>query len=226
MPVEVLVLVYRNLDSIRDVLNLASACHLLSSVWKKDTYDILHTTLSRQLLSYDMAMDLFTVQLWHLYHTINPIAREIEHSNEEELVKILQGDQPVTGYFLDKEKGVLWFYTLEIQSIIDQHFAEGTSWDPTLVYCLTRLYILCCFFPQLRKGIEDRLNKFNTSELAGIEQVVRLLWNRAIFMFKLKCEHAIGGVGAPGMEQTPAEEWQEILDMVSKAHSKAAKTDE
>ena len=44
-------------------------------------------------------------------------------------------------------------------------------------------------------------------------------------MFKLKCEGAIGGVGVPGMEQTPAKEWQEILDMVSKARSKADKID-
>lgn len=44
-------------------------------------------------------------------------------------------------------------------------------------------------------------------------------------MFKLKCERAIGGVGAPDSEETPGEKWQEILDMVSKAHSKAAKID-
>lgn len=155
MPVEVIVLVYRNMDSIRDVLNLASACHLLSSVWKIDTYEILHKVLSRQLLSYDMAKELFGTQFCRLaFQTMSQIPRRLRDRYEKEVVKVLQGFQPVTGYFLDKEKGALWFYTLEIQPIIDQHFLDGTPWGHVWVYYFARLCILGCFFPRTRESIE------------------------------------------------------------------------
>ena len=222
MPIEVIVLVYRDLDSIKEVLNLASACHLLSSIWKLDTCEILHKVLSRQLLSYDMAKKLADTQLIHLaFHTISSLQRA--RNSQSKAIDTLLGSKPVTGYFLDQEKGALWFYTLEIQSITDQHFQEGKSWSHMVNYCVARLCILGCFFPKIRKTVEMLLNRLGEKHLAGTEQIVRSLWNRKIFMFKLKCERDIGGVGASDKEETPGEEWQEVLDMVSRACSKATK---
>ena len=224
MPIEVIVLIYRDLDSIKEVLNLASTCHLLSSIWKLDTYEILYKILSRQLLSYDMAKKLAKTQLIHLaFHTISSMQRA--RNRQSKAIDTLLGSKPVTGYFLDKEKQELWFYTLEIQSIMDQQFQEGKPWSYMVTYYVARLCILACFFSKTRTTVEMLLNRLGEKHLAGIEQIVRLLWNRKIFMFKLKCERDIGGVGASDMEETPREEWQEVLDMVSRACSKAAKID-
>lgn len=280
MPVEVIVLVYRNLDSIRDVLDLSSVCHLLSSVWKLDTYGILHQVMGRQLVSYDMARTLAAAQLQYLaYHKISQEQRgpnkryrkavdgligwvplrgdfielaaqdaryeraifdrsskhvnlserlglddsrfstKFSQSSEKEHLNAVQQAE----WVLQNEKEALWFLDYELPSMRDQDILEDGPWDYVQSYYVIRLCILGCFFPQIRTATEVLLNCLDASQLAGCEQIFRWLSDRTKMVFNSKCERAVGGVGAPDMEEAPGEEWSEVYKMVGKAYKKATK---